>query len=104
MNAQTKPLSAEATETAPGSRAWSEALRHPQLRDLPFKIETNAQDQLVLTAQKIYHSNLQGEILLLLASERGPTGEGRPRPEFAVHTSDGVKVPDVIWISAERWA
>jgi Uma2 family endonuclease len=24
--------------------------------------------------------------------------------EFAVHTSDGVKVPDVVWISAERRA
>ena len=58
-----------------------------------------------MTYHKVYHSDLQGDVILLLASsEHGPTGDGRPRPEYAVYTSDGVKVPDVVWISSERAA
>lgn len=103
MKTQTTPSVTEATEAAPGVRAWREALSHPQLQDLPFKIETNAYGQLVLTARKVYHSNLQGRVIILL-SEYGPMGEGRALPGCAVYTSDGVKVPDVAWISAERAA
>ena len=92
--------------------AWSRWLDDPQFHDLPFKIETNARGRLVLTYHKVYHSDLQGDVVLLLASsehvlassEHGPTGDGRPRPEYAVYTSDGVKVPDVVWISSERAA
>ena len=111
MSTQTKPptdaaatVSAE-RDAAPGARAWSRAVDDPQFHDLPYKVETNARGQLVLTFHKVYHSDLQGDIILLLASdERGPNGEGRPRPEYAVYTTDGVKVPDVVWISAERAA
>jgi len=111
MSTQMKPpadagatAATERRGDAPGARAWSRAVNDPQFHDLPYKVETNARGQLVLTFHKVYHSDLQGDIILLLASERGPKGEGRPRPEYAVYTADGVKVPDVVWISAERAA
>jgi Uma2 family endonuclease len=109
MSTQTKPpTDAAATvsagrDAAPGARAWSRAVDDPQFHDLPYKIESNAQGQLVLTAKKFYHSDFQGRVMDLL-SERGPSAEGRSIPECAVQTSEGVKLPDVVWISAERAA
>jgi Uma2 family endonuclease len=104
MATQTKSVPDAPVEATPGARAWSEALDDPRFHDLPYKIETNARGQLLLTFHKVYHSNLQGALILLLASERGPVEEGRAVPELAVYTSEGVKVPDVAWISAARAA
>ena len=105
MATQTKlpsDVTASAPEAAPGARAWSEAVRNPQFHDLPFKIETNARGQLILSPQKIYHSFSQSRTLKLL--EKHVQADGEATIEFAVHTSEGVKVPDVVWISAERAA
>jgi Uma2 family endonuclease len=81
--------------------AWSHALRDPSLRDLPYKIETNEYGQLVMSPQKPRHGYMQSRIdELLLEHVDVP---GRRAVEFAVETSKGVKVPDVAWISEERW-
>ncbi len=32
---------------------WAEVVAHPSLQDLPFKIETNENGQIVMTSQKI---------------------------------------------------
>ena len=79
--------------------AWSRALRDPSLRDLPYKIETNEHGQLVMSPQKPGHGLLQFRIGTLL--EQFEPG-GRVAVEFAVETSKGVKLPDVVWISDER--
>lgn len=81
--------------------AWSRALRDPSLRDLPYKIETNEYGQLVMSPQKPKHGRLQfcvAELLSQLIEKAG-----RASVEFAVETSKGVKVPDAVWISDERW-
>lgn len=78
---------------------WRRALAEPSLRDLPFKVETNESGQLVMSPHKIQHSLLQGEIVRLLIHL---TEGGHATMEFAVETPRGIKVPDVIWISAER--
>lgn len=80
--------------------AWHSALHDPALRDLPYKVETNASGQIILSPHKPRHSFLQSRLVVLLARQ-GPTG-GEPSVEFAVQTDDGVKVPDVVWISDER--
>ena len=98
MPIQVKPPSREQTDL--GLRRWSEALRDPQLQDLPYKVETNARGQLVLSPHKVSHSFGQSRVLKLL--EKHVTGTGEATIEFAVHTTDGVKVPDVVWISDER--
>lgn len=81
---------------------WHRVLRDPQLRELPYKIETNEHGQLVLGPHKPYHGYLRMRIgeLLLRHVER----PGRRAVEFAVETPKGVKVPDVVWLSDERWA
>jgi Uma2 family endonuclease len=80
--------------------AWSRALRDPSLRDLPYKIETNEYGQLVMSRQKPRHGRLQLRIGAVL-EQLEPSG--RAAVEFAVETSKGVKVPDAVWISEERW-
>lgn len=81
---------------------WHRALNDPQLQDLPFKIETNAHGQLVLSPHKPRHSRQQSTILRLLDQHVAMPGEAAV--ELAVETMEGVKVPDVVWMSAARWA
>lgn len=81
---------------------WRRVLRDPQLRELPYKIETNEHGQLVLSPHKPFHSRHQSRILRLL--DEHVTQRGEATIEFAVETAKGVKVPDVVWLSDERWA
>jgi len=78
---------------------WDEVCRDPSLRDLPYKVETNARGQIVLSPHKARHSDLQEEIQNLL---RTHAPDGRQPPEYPITTSDGVKQADVAWMSAER--
>ncbi|MEM8560185.1 MAG: Uma2 family endonuclease, partial [Bacteroidota bacterium] len=75
---------------------WLRALDDPALRDLPFKIETNAYDQLVLSPHKPRHTFAQKRLTELLDAR--VEGEGVAYAELAVETSEGIKVPDVVWI------
>jgi Uma2 family endonuclease len=79
---------------------WEEVCDNRQLQDLPFKIELNKWGQIVMSPVKIKHSFYQGRIQRLLESLL-KTGE--VMPECAIDTSDGVKVADVVWCSAERF-
>lgn len=79
---------------------WSRALRDPQLQNLPFKVETNEHGQIILSPRKPQHSISQYRIARLL--EEHIPRQGQPAVEFAVDTPDGVKVPDVVWLSAAR--
>lgn len=80
--------------------AWEHALRDPALQDLPYKIETNEYDQLVLSPHKPYHSVQQSDVYDALKDRMDRPG--RPVQEFAIQTSGGIKVADVVWISEER--
>ena len=79
---------------------WDEVVRDPSLRDLPYKAETNSRGQIVLSPQKNRHSVFQKAVQDLL-DEHAP--EGMSPPELAIATPQGVKVPDVAWMSEERW-
>lgn len=79
---------------------WQEIARDPNLRDLPYKVETNSRGQIVLSPHRNRHSFLREEIQDLL-DEHAP--DGRYPPEFAVATARGIKSPDVVWMSPERW-
>lgn len=90
------PATTTKNKSTLGAEAWSKAMR--DLPDLPYKVETNARGQLILSPPKPEHSIPQSRIDRLLFQHLGDvTGV-----EFAVYTSDGIKVPDVVWISAER--
>lgn len=79
---------------------WEEVCENPQLQNLPFKIELNKWGQIIMSPVRIKHSFYQGRIQRLLESL---TEAGEVMPECAIDTSDGVKVADVVWCSAERF-
>ncbi len=87
--------------TTTSSALWHRVLTDPQLRDLPFKIETEEPDRIILSPHKARRSLQQGRLVRLLAQYMP---EGELAVEFAVETPRGVKVPDVVWISATRAA
>jgi Uma2 family endonuclease len=82
--------------------AWSRVLSDPQLRELPYKIETNEHGQIVLSPHKPQHGIRQSQISDLLRDHASKSGTRAV--EFAIETAKGVKVPDVIWISDDRLA
>lgn len=77
---------------------WQEACEHPDLQNLPFKIELDEFGRIVMSPVKFYHSLLQGEIEFIL---RTLLPKGKTVPECAIKTSKGTKVADVAWLSFE---
>jgi Uma2 family endonuclease len=80
---------------------WQEVCDHPLLKNLPFKLETDRWGHIVMSPATNKHSWLQGEILSLL---RQALPAGRVLPECSIQTSEGVKVADAVWGSAEFFA
>ena len=79
---------------------WERLCADPQLAGLPFKLETTFEGKIIMIPANLRHASLQGEIVGLLHSlvrERG--AGGRVMSECPVVTADGVKVPDVAWLS-----
>jgi Uma2 family endonuclease len=87
------------TKERPGL-SWEEICRDPRFQDLPYKIETNARGQIIMSPTYQYHGAFQYKIGSLL-DDRLPGGT--VVTESAVATSDGKKIADVAWFSDERW-
>lgn len=81
-------------------RRWEQVLSDPELRDLPYKIETNRYGQIIMTPHKPVHSGYQRMMAELLRSHM-PAGV--IAPELAIVTEEGVKVADLAWMSHEVW-
>lgn len=81
---------------------WGRVLRDPHLQNLPYKVETNQHGQIVLSPHKPRHSFAQTRISDLLRDHL--TQPGARAVAFAVETTQGVKVPDVVWLSEKRLA
>ncbi len=96
MSTQATLPSPETRTTYDGPMTWPEVCAHPALRDLPFRIETNARGQIVMSPTSNQHSLMQAQVERLLEKH---LGEGRAFPECSVITADGVKVADVVWAS-----
>ncbi|MDR3556163.1 MAG: Uma2 family endonuclease [Syntrophobacteraceae bacterium] len=77
---------------------WREVVEHPSLKDLPFKIETNAEGYIMMVAAKNRHRLYQARINAWF-EHHGQ--ENRAMQECNIETSDGVKVADVVWGSVE---
>ena len=78
----------------PHAITWEELCADPSLQDLPFRIELNGLNQIVMSPLYFRHGRSQRKICELLTKL---LPEGEPSVEAAVMTSDNVKVPDVIW-------
>ena len=78
---------------------WQDVCDNPKLQNLPFKIESNSQGQILMTPVKVYHSLFQGKITGLLYAN---LTDGEVLVECAISTKKGTKVADVAWASSER--
>jgi Uma2 family endonuclease len=86
--------------TAVGHRSWEEICADPVLRNLPYKIETNARGQIVMSPPaRNEHSAFQQRIASLL--ER-MLPAGNAFTEAATETEDGTKAADVAWTTSEH--
>jgi Uma2 family endonuclease len=78
---------------------WAEIVADPALQDLPYKVETNARGQIILSPHSNRHSKTQRAVQKLLDRH---VGRGEVYHEFAIATPEGIKTPDVVWASSER--
>ncbi len=82
-------------------RRWAEVLNDGVLARLPYKIETNAHGNILMTPPASGgHSYRQTEILLQLKQRLG----GQPLIECPISTIDGVRAVDSAWYSTSRFA
>jgi Uma2 family endonuclease len=81
------------------SMNWQQVCEDKNLADLPYKIELNRHGQILMSPARSKHSIFQGRIQRHLnALMKG----GEAFPECALDTSDGTKVPDVVWASEAK--
>lgn len=80
---------------------WETLCEDPRFQDLPYKVETNRFQQIIMSPASTWHSDFQGEIAYLLKSL---LPHGRILTEPGIQTSNGIKAPDVAWISKDRFA
>ena len=90
------PSAAESTLV----EAWEALCDDPRFQGLPYKIETDEKGRILMRPTQNYHGFFASRINRLLESlmPGGTTGN-----EVAVVTTNGVKVPDSIWVSPERY-
>ncbi len=82
----------------PHRLTWEELCADPSLQDLPYRIELNGLNQIVMSPLRFRHGQYQLEVASLL---KKLLPEGKASVETAVSTSDNVKVPDVIWATRD---
>jgi len=81
-----------------GMTTWKFVFEDKRFEDLPFKIETNARGQIIMSPTYFYHGSHAYRIARLLEAFL-PDGHGVVKCSIA--TSDGVKEADVVWMSRE---
>lgn len=80
---------------------WSEIVDNPYLADLPFKIEQDRYGNILMSPASNWHNRIQNVIARHLENA---LSDGVAFSECSVQTSEGVKVPDVVWQSPEHYA
>lgn len=77
---------------------WEEVCRDPALQDLPYKIEINAWGKVEMSPA----SNRQGRLQADVAAEfKRQLPGGLVITECSILTRIGIRVPDVVWGSAD---
>ena len=81
---------------------FEDLVGRPEFQGLPYKVETTAGGQIIMSPHLNSHSAFQRAIERHLETlMRSP---GVALQEFAIQTEDGVKVPDVVWLTPEELA
>lgn len=77
---------------------WQEICDNPLFNDMPFRFETDGLGKIVMSPATNRHSRYQGLMTRLLDRM---LEDGEAIPECSIQTTDGVKVADVVWASAD---
>ena len=80
---------------------WGELCRDPSLDDLPYKIELNAWGKIEMSPASNRHGRLQ---MAIGAEFMRQLPNGVAISECSVLTRIGIRVPDVVWASADFMA
>jgi Uma2 family endonuclease len=80
---------------------WEQLCKDKRFEDAPYKIESNAQGQIIMSPTSNYHGSYGFRVGELL---RRHLPKGEVVVECAVETSDGTKEADVAWLSPKRWS
>lgn len=98
------PIEVASATPAAMAELWQALCDDPMFSDLPYKIETNERGQLLMSPAGAPHSRWQAKVTVKLDSAVKAAGlGGEVLTECAFFTSQGVKVPDVAWMSSEAW-
>jgi Uma2 family endonuclease len=79
---------------------WEQICSDKRFEDAPYKIESNAQGQIIMSPTWNYHGSHSNRIARLLEKL---LPKGNVMVECAVETADGTKEADVAWLSPGRW-
>jgi len=78
-------------------RRWKALAEDP---DSPDRYELNELGELILSPKPTNdHQLVASEVVQAIAGQLGP----RAAMEISVYTDRGIRVPDVVWMPAERW-
>lgn len=77
---------------------WHEVLVDPSLKDLPYKIELNVWGKLEMSPASNRHGRLQAFVSAELSRQ---LADGFVITECSILTRIGIRVPDVVWGSAD---
>jgi Uma2 family endonuclease len=89
-------------QTAFNLARWAELSADPLWIDIEGKIETDRYGQIIMNPPADpAHGGKQADLTVLLSKF---TPDGKIIVECPISTSEGVKVPDVVWVSKKRRA
>lgn len=83
-----------------GTMTWADVMAHPQLQDLPFKIELNRWGRIEMSPA----SNPHGKVQMDVGAELRQRAGGQAIAACSIQTADGVRVAGVARISDARLA
>lgn len=79
-------------------RRWDQLADDPLVAAIPFKVELNEKGVIEVSPPTTQHALLQSSVAYELRRQRP---EGKTFTECPVETEIGMRIPDVVWASAE---
>jgi Uma2 family endonuclease len=79
-------------------RRWDQLADDPLVAAIPFKVELNEKGVIEVSPPTTQHASLQSTVAYELRRQRP---EGKTFTECPVETDIGMRIPDVVWASAE---
>lgn len=78
-----------------GPVTWADVCADPLLQDLPFRIELDRYGRILMSPTTNRHGRRQVRISVELEKQLG----GAAAVEIGIDTTEGTRVPDVVWMS-----